>query len=93
MMQSIIDPRTGQPTTCYELGKDVGLPSYVIWYRWDSQGVRGLGLIAAKSAEIDLEAEQREGWQRFLRSPAGILARHRLGDYGRAKRQLRQVAA
>lgn len=86
--EPITDPRTGRLTTVYELARETGVGSHIIWYRYDTQGVRSMRLLAAKGAPIDLEAERRFAQEQFMRSTVGILSTHRLGDIARAKRQL-----
>ena len=84
----IVDPRTGRLTTVYELARETGVGSHIIWYRYDTQGVRSMRLLAPKGAPIDIEAERRYAHELFMRSLTGIVSTHRLGDVARAKRQL-----
>lgn len=85
--EPITDPRTGERTTTSDLARAVGLPTHVIWQRWEVWGVRGISLLAPQGTELDLDAERREAWAHFLRSPVGILTTHRLGHYRRAREQ------
>lgn len=89
----IIDPRNGHTTTVYELSRQTGVAAHIIWYRYDSLGIRSMTLIAPKGAPIDIDEERREAWRVFLRSHAGVLTTHRLGEFGQALRQQERRAA
>lgn len=89
----IIDPRTGQQTTVYELARQSGVAAHVIWHRYDTLGVRSVTLISPRGTQIDIDAERQQALEIFLRSSVGILSTHRLGQFARARRQQQGEAA
>jgi len=83
----ITDPRKGRPASTCALADEFGTSAHIIWYRFDTLGIRSMTLFAPKDCEIDIELEHQLSEQIWRRSLAGIVSTHRLADVGRAWRQ------